>query len=292
MGQPVTKPTYEFFLTKRYRWVISISTGVFTYVFLLAFLPFGVSNYNPNHRYNLVFLTEMAKFMVLTIALSLLCEFVIKPKLVKRATASSIIGWSVLMLVVLGLGNYLLYNWLGNWHDFGWKSAAVFVLEVSSIFVFPFLGVFFYFRYRMLNERIRQMAFQREVAATPTELIHFTGQGKTDTFSVSSSDFRYAQAQDNYVALFYLKNGLLQKELIRSTLSELLANTNWDQLIRCHRSYAISLQQVHSISGGTPLRLFLKDVPDPIKVSRTYRSAVVDHLRQAAPPNRNSVHPK
>jgi hypothetical protein len=282
MGQPVTKPTYEFFLTKRYRWVISISTGVFTYVFLLAFLPFGVSNYNPDHKIDLYFLTEIGKFMVLTIALSLWCEFLIKPKLVRRATISEIIGWSAFMLTVLGLGNYLLYNWLGNWHDMGWATAGSFVLNCSSIFVFPFLGVFFYFRYLMLNEHIRKMAFHLEATAAPAELIHFTGQGKTDTFSVSSSEFRYAQAQDNYVALFYMKNGNLRKELIRSTLSQLLQNTNCNLLMRCHRSYAVNLQQLHSVSGGSSLQLFLSGVPDSIPVSRTYRSEVLVQLKKAA----------
>ncbi len=280
MGYQSSAASFEFYMTSRYRWVISLSTGIFMYLFLLAFLPFGVSNYNPNHQYDLYFLTEVGKFMVLTIALSLLCEFLIKPRLVKRASTGEVIGWSVFMLVVLGLGNYLLYNWLGNWHDLSWASAGSFVLNTSLVFVFPFLGVFFYFRYRMLHEHIRKMTFQLSASTSPTatDLIHFVGQGKADTFSVCGSDFRYAQAQDNYVALFYVKNGHLQKELIRSTLSELLENTKWDSLMRCHRSYAVNLQQLHSASGGPPLLLFLKDVPEPIRVSRTYRSPVLDRL--------------
>ena len=126
------------------------------------------------------------------------------------------------------------------------------------------------------------MAFHLEATGTPLELIHFSGQGKTDTFSVSSSDFRYAMAQDNYVALFYVKNGSLRKELLRSTLSELLENTNWSLLMRCHRSYAVNLGQVHSVAGGSPLLLFLRDVPEPIRVSRTYRSQVLARLKKAS----------
>ncbi len=282
MGHKNSAATYTFYMTNRYRWAISLSTGVFMYLFLIAFLPFGVSNYNPDHQHSLYFLTEVGKFMVLTIALSLFCEFLIKPRVIRRATKGPVIGWSVFMLAVLGLGNYLLYNWMGNWHDLGWVSAASFVVNCSSVFVFPFLGVFFYFRYRMLNEHIRKMAFHLEASASPTELIHFSGQGKTDTFSISSSDFRYAQAQDNYVALFYMKNGILQKELIRSTLSELLENTNWNLLMRCHRSFAVNLQQLHSVSGGSPLQLYLQDVPEPIRVSRTYRSDVLARLKEAS----------
>ena len=191
-------------------------------------------------------------------------------------------GWSVFMLIVLGLGKYLLYIWMGNWHDLGWASAGSFVFNCSTVFVFPFLGVFFYFRYLMLNEQIRKMAFHLEASAAPPQWIHFSGQGKTDTFSVSSSEFRYAQAQDNYVALFYMMNGNLKKELIRSTLSQLLENTNCNLLLRCHRSYAVNLQQLHSVSGASPLLLILRDVPEPIRVSRTYRSEVINRLKKAS----------
>ena len=282
MGPKNSAATYKFYLTRGYGWAISLSTGIFLYLFLLAFLPFGVSNYNPDHQYDLHFLTELGKFMVLTMVLSLFFEFLIKPKLVKRATISGILGWSVLMLIVLGLGNYLLYNWLGNWHDLGWASAGSFVFNCSTVFVFPFLGVFFYFRYLMLNEEIRKMAFHLEASASPPQLIHFSGQGKTDTFSISSSEFRYAQAQDNYVALLFVRNGNLKKELIRSTLSQLLENTNCNLLMRCHRSYAVNLQQLHSVSGGSPLLLFLRDVPDSLPVSRTYRSEVLAQLKKAS----------
>ena len=271
---------YDFFLSDRYKWAISLGTGLFFYIFLLVFLPFGVSNFNPNHKYSLEFITVMGEFMMLTIALLLFCEFVLKPRIIPKATLRWVLLWSILLMLAGGLGNYLLYNWIGIWHDLSWGSAGEFVINCSSVFIFPFLGFFFYFRYRMLKERFQEMVLNLEISPDVTTLIHFEGQGKADQFSVVNEDFRYAQAQDNYVALFYVKNGVLKTELIRSSLSELLENTLCKDLVRVHRSFAVNLRAVRSFSAGPSVQLFLKDVQLPIPLSKTYRSNVFKSLKK------------
>ena len=112
-------------------------------------------------------------------------------------------------------------------------------------------------------------------------LIEFRGEGRTEQFAIAADAFRYAQAQDNYVALYYLKNKTLHKELIRTSLSDLLIKVSWDDLIRCHRSYAVNIKQVHSVKQGNPMLLYLRDLEAPIRVSRSYNKSVRSHLRQA-----------
>lgn len=276
----MSQSNYDFFLSDRYKWAISLGTGLFFFIFLLVFLPFGVSNFNPNHQYTLEFLTVMGAIMMLTIALLLLCEFAIKPLVIQKATLRSLLLWSVFLMLSAGFGNYLFYNWMGDWHDLSWGSAVQFILNCSSVFLFPFLGIFFYFRHRMMKEQFREMILDLEKSPDITALIHFEGQGKADQFSVANDDFRYAQAQDNYVALFYIKEGVLQTELIRSSLSQLLENTRWKDLVRVHRSFAVNLRAVRSFSAGPSVQLFLKDVQVPIPVSKTYRSNVFKSLKK------------
>ena len=271
----------EFYLGKPYRLAVSVALGVFIYLFLVVFLPFGVDNYDPNHRYTWEFLLEMAWFMPLTFGLAWVMEGWVKPRLLKRAGWRQVVGWSVALLVVLGLGNFLLYNWLGDWHDFHLLSALAFIGNGATIMVFPLVGTFFYFRYQALNRRYSQMHLKGEAA--PDRLIHFEGQGSSDRLSIAASDFRYAQAQDNYVALYYLRGGSLKKELLRTTLADLLEQDPDGDLLRCHRSFVVNLRQVRSYSGGNPLELFLDGVEAPIRVSRSYREAVLERLQTANP---------
>ena len=274
-------PTYDFYLTPGYRRTVSVVVGVFMYVFLVAFLHFGVSNYNPNHQYSWEFLSEIAKFMLLTIGLAWVMEHWLKPRLLRQARWQEVVAWSALLVSVIGLGNFLLYNWLGGWHDFSPGSALAFIGNCATVLVFPLVGTFFYFRYHTLNRRYRQLSLQWE--ATPDRLIHFEGQGSGDRLSIAASDFRFAQAQDNYVALFYMRGGALKKELLRATLAEILEQAGAADLIRCHRSYVVNLRQVRSFSGGNPMELYLDRVETPIRVSRSYREVVLQRLQVANP---------
>ncbi len=272
--------TFHFYLSRPYRRVVSVVLGVFIFLFLLVFLPYGVDNYNPRHQYTWEFVSEMALFMFLTTGLAWILEVWVKPRLLKQARWQEVGAWSAALLLVLGLGSFLLYNWLGDWHDFSLKSAFSFIGNCATILVFPLVGTFFYFHYQALNRSFRQMHLQWEAA--PDRLIHFEGQGSGDRLSIAASDFRYAQAQDNYVALYFLRNGALKKELLRTTLAELLQQAGETELLRCHRSFVVNLRQVRSFSGGNPLELFLDGVESPIRVSRSYREAVLNRLRTAA----------
>lgn len=269
-------PTYDFYLTPGYRRTVSVVVGVFMYVFLVAFLPFGVSNYNPNHQYSWEFLSEIAKFMLLTIGLAWVMEHWLKPRLLRQARWQEVVAWSALLVSVIGLGNFLLYNWLGGWHDFSPGSALAFIGNCATVLVFPLVGTFFYFRYQALARRFTQIQLPQDVA--PERLIHFEGQGSGDRLSIAASDFRYAQAQDNYVALYYLRGGTLKRELLRATLAELLGQDPGGDLLRCHRSFVVNPRQVRSFTGGNPVELYLDGVEAPIRVSRSYRAAVLQRL--------------
>ena len=270
----------QFYTSNRYKWFICLGTGLFFYFFLLAFLPFGVDNYNPNHEYSAAFLVEMLSFMLGTTILMLANEFMLKGVVVREVHWRAVFGWSAWLLLSLGIGIFFLYNWLGNWHDLSWSSAFMFVVNCSTVFIFPLVGIFFLFRYQALKNSIQKIDMQRQRPGGSTRLIQFHGDGRSDRLAVAADDFRYAQAQDNYVALFYLKNGEMHKELIRSTLSELLEKTAWTDLVRCHRSYAINLLQVRSVQQASPMLVFLQDLDRPIRVSRSYRQTVLNLLQQ------------
>ena len=281
----VSEGSLDFINTSRYKYVVSFGTGLFFFVFLIVFLPFGVNNYDPDHEYSVWFLTEMSKFMGLSIGILLLTEFALKPIMLATPKWSALIAYTAVQLLLLAMGIFLLYNWLGNWHDFSWGSALEFVLNCSSIYIFPLVGIFGYFRYQHLQNRFRQI--ERRFQRTPDnlEMIHFKGKGKSDAFSVSSKAFLYAQAQDNYVALYYIFQDGVRKELLQASLSELVAQTPPEVFLQCHRSYAVNPKQVISIGGNRPLRLFLARREAPIHVSRSFRKEVLSRLT----PPRNEV---
>jgi len=137
-----------FYDSTRYRLVLSIVLGLFLCLFLVAFLPFGVSNYDPNHQYTLRFLAELSVFGWATIAFALVNELGIRPLVFRRATAKRVVLWSAWTCLFLSQGVFLTYNFVGGWHDFHFSSALAFVFQVSGVLIFPLTGTVFWFHHQ------------------------------------------------------------------------------------------------------------------------------------------------
>lgn len=270
----------SFFLSRKYKWIISISLGLFLYIFMAIFLPFGVSNYDPNHRYTLEFLSVLSLFMLNTIAFASANEFFLKPLVLRHITVRNLVLWNLWMLISLGLTNYLAYNLIGNWHDFSLSSAIDFILNVSSVFLFPLIGTFFYFRYKGLKLQYEQILTNNDQSPDPQQLIQFRGQGTNEEILITLTDFLYARAQDNYVELFYVEHQTIKKELLRSTMSKLLQDLKSEYLLRCHRSYMINLYNVRSIKTGSQLTLYLNHISQSIPVSKSFQQEVMQKLKE------------
>ena len=271
---------HEFYHSSVYKLVLSFVNGIFLYVFLLVFLPFGVSNYDPNHEYTLDFLLEIGHFVPLVIFLTLFNEFAIKPIFKGRSSLKFIIGWTIWSFILLGSAVFLLYNFLGNWHDWRWSSFPGFVIDVSAVLLFPIAGTFFFFRYKKLQEEYDEVLTKAEGGSDLKEMIHFSGEGVKDNISISVQDFLFARAQDNYTELYYLKDRTASKFLIRSSLSSLMKTLEYDFILRCHRSFLINLYNVHSIKGSRKnLKISMRHSDMVLPVSKTYVDDILNGLK-------------
>lgn len=247
-------------------------------LFLAVFLPFGVSNYNPRHQYSLEFFSVLSVFMLSTIAIALLNEFFIKPLLIRDFSWKNFLLWSVWLLVILGLTNFLTYNFLGEWHDFSFASAIDFTFNCATVFIFPLAGTFFYFRYQGLKIQIEKVNKKSLQTIDGPLFLHFTGDGNNERFSIALPDFLFAEAHDNYVALNYIRNQEVKSELMRISMKRLLENIESDLIVRCHRSFIVNLYNVQSFKKGRNPEIRLKYVEDSIPVSKSYQSEILIKL--------------
>ena len=272
---------FLFFHTSRYKLILSLSYGMFLYLFLIAFLPFGVSNYDPQHEYTFHFLYELSKFIPVVIGTSLINEFVIKAPFKGDCDFGFIIAWTLWSLVLLGLAVFTTYNYLGNWHDWQLSSLPGFLFNTAIVLIFPAVGVFFYFRYKTLKQSFDAILTNTESGIDPKLMIQFTGEGTKDRITVSVTDLIYARAQDNYTEIYYLKNDKCSKFLLRSSLGKLCDAAEYDFLVRCHRSYMINLYNVHAIKGNRKdLKIQMRHTDTEVPVSRTFTDTTLDRLRK------------
>ncbi len=183
---------------------------------------------------------------------------------------------SIVLVVWIALGNYLFVNFLSGWRAVGYFHFIRMIGYTSLIGIFPVAlsGVVIQLRAANKNE---------QEATDITEHLHSetkepkeenlvldveNGQGLT----VNVADVRYVEVMQNYVTVWFFKEGNLQKEVLRTTLGSIEEQFQETDVIRCHRSYLVNVDSIEKVSGNAQgLRLQLSDVADvEVPVSRSF----------------------
>ncbi|MEQ9561412.1 MAG: LytTR family DNA-binding domain-containing protein, partial [Woeseiaceae bacterium] len=226
----------------RYQWIFVLSIGLFIVLFILAFQPFGVTNFDPNFHITPEFLLAVASIGLVVSASLAVNEFLLRPLILRNPDRVQTIGWLVWVYLLVASVAFLQYNFLGDWHDMRWRSYFGFIRDVSMLISFPVAGFIFYIRHESLKHRFVELESIR-VGTPSTTLVHLTSENEKDNVSVALSDLLYLESQDNYVAVVHTDKGIRRGTLIRSTLKRIETSLDEPMLVRCHRSFIVNLQK-------------------------------------------------
>jgi len=273
-----TATLVHYFGIPRYQWIFCASVSLFTVLFLLAFQPFGVNNFDPQFSLSAQFLLSVSLIggvMFLTLAAN---EFVLRPLVLKNPGRRGWLAWLGWTYLLLGTVCYLFYNYLGNWHDMHWGSYFGFLRDVGMMVTFPVAGFLFYIRHESLKSEFVQLQSFR-LAAPSSKLVQFTSDNLNENFSVALDDLLYLESQDNYLAVAWLENDRPRSNLIRSSLKKQEQSLNEPSLVRCHRAFMVNLLRVRRCQGNRHgLKLGLAGTDRIVPVSRAYTSTILENL--------------
>lgn len=267
-----------FYQSKKFSIALALNCSLFIYLFLVFFQPFGVNNYRMHSVISLELILGILPIIPVVFFTIFFSERYLRP-VFREKLNSSRLGWYALEFFLIGSFSFLLYNVLGNFHDFNLKSYLLHILEVSSVLIFPFAGTLFYFRYKNLEREYDQVMSVSNQQSSMDKMLMLKGDYKKDEIGLKPKDIVYMLTEDNYVGLNYLDGEILRTYLIRSTLSKMEQSLNSEYFIRCHRSYLINLKQVESYQkkqGRISIKLHRCD--DLIPVSRSAEKALLDKL--------------
>ncbi|MCD6566339.1 MAG: LytTR family transcriptional regulator DNA-binding domain-containing protein [Bacteroidales bacterium] len=113
------------------------------------------------------------------------------------------------------------------------------------------------------------------------EKIEFESENKSEKISLQLNEIIMLRSADNYVEIFWEKEGEIKKKLIRQTLHNteyLLAK--YTQIIRCHRTCLFNTNYVSKLNiYPQGYKLKLKYIEEEIPVSRQYLLKVKEALQ-------------
>lgn len=182
---------------------------------------------------------------------------------------------SIILIVWIGLGNYLFVNWLMDWRAMGYFSFLRMIGYTSLIGIFPVAlsGVLIQLRETQKNEESasdisENLKSSLEVGQTMVTLEPENGV----ELRVNASDIRYVEAMQNYVTVWFVQNGKVEKEVLRTTLTAIEKQLENTDVIRCHRSYLVNVDCIETVSGNAQgLKLKLESITDfEVPVSRSF----------------------
>ncbi|CCH56861.1 response regulator receiver protein [Fibrisoma limi BUZ 3] len=274
--------------------------GLFVGLFLVAFQPFGLSNWQTPHK-----VLKIAGFGLVTFFITAF-NFIVWQRLFPRQFTENhwTVGREILLvtgnILLIAIGNRFYLEWLlGEGEDSGLSWSAM-VLITFLIGLFPTTGAV------LLSYIARLRKYTREAAELPVhgtdetpaiEAIPASGsqltllaENEKDSLTFPVADLLYIESSDNYCTVVYLKadsSGTLQpvKPLLRSSLSRLESQIHQSYtvrkpLVRCHRSFLVNLDRVERVTGNAQgYKLHLLGGQFQIPVARKYNDTLVAELK-------------
>jgi len=261
---------------------MALLAGLVVFLFLTIFQPFGISTEHEG------IFKHLAGYGLITTIVVAICFF-----LTSRLLPSSVYkdNWTVgknvvlifIILILISILNFIYGQYVADQIymqtivQIVTPSILLWTFMTFTVGIFP---VFFiiYFTERRLFKRNQQIAEEINIgmesnkSRSPRVPISIE-IGKNKVLEISSSDLICVQAEGgNYSTIFWIDTGGIQKEMLRITLQNFLANIHEDEnIIRCHKSYIINRSMVEKVSGNArSLIISLKGLNFVVPVSRSF----------------------
>ncbi|KAB7732248.1 LytTR family transcriptional regulator [Rudanella paleaurantiibacter] len=273
--------------------------GLFVGLFLVVFQPFGLAEWQTSAKW-----LKISGFGLVSFVLTAV-HFTLWPTLFPRFfaeqhwTVGRAIGFVLLNLLQVTFGNFFYLNLFAKL-PFTLDNLIWGVLATLGVGVFPVTGVIVggYIRrlraYQNLAAQLHPVGVlpKEETSAPQTSPIQtiaeqgfasatLIAENDKDSLTLSPIDLLLIESSDNYCTVYFLKDGRVQKVLLRSSLSRLESQLKpFSRLVRCHRSYVVNLDRVERVTGnaqGYKLHLYGGELEVP--VARRYNETLVAGLK-------------
>lgn len=124
------------------------------------------------------------------------------------------------------------------------------------------------------------IASDGEAIAQNIDIINIADNKGVLKLSVKLDNLYYIKAEDNYTIVYYSKNGLLNRYMIRCKIQTIEDTFRGTPLMRCHRTYIVNTNKIKVLrheSDGFYMDFDFEGI-EPIPVSKTYTKTVIEYF--------------
>ena len=259
--------------------------SLFAVVFINIFKPFGSEDWMTKGKFTstqyLSWSTILVCMGMSIVAISRVIMYHYSKKPTHKITILKYICWVIIELLLLSAAFTILAlitSYGGATRDplEIYKNAmenTVFILFI------PYMIVIMYLSYQDKSTKLRTI-MEENIGNKSTSFIAFRDERGVLRLTVAKENLLYIESADNYISIWYLKNNQLKKQLLRLTLKELSAQLSETNVVRCHRSFMVNLDQVKVLRREKEnmfIELGYQGVQE-IPISKTYGEEVLRRI--------------
>jgi DNA-binding LytR/AlgR family response regulator len=260
---------------KQNRWILVIVTGIYVVLFMNLYLPFNVDRWYNNETVPLFLI--LSSFGLIGMTVLMISQLGIREVLKIRVVRMyGIILWFLVELALLTVTMYLIYGTAGLQGEALINEIFLAFKYTSLVIIIPYAGVLFYLYSTQQGENIDTLL------AASNHLVNILDENGELHMAIDLEQILYLKSADNYVAVYFFKDGKVRKELVRTSLKRLETELDEFPIRRCHRSYMVNINKISvSMKSNQGLSLALKDYSEEsIPVSKNYKAFFTRLIKQ------------
>lgn len=238
-------------------------------VFLLLFIlrPFGLYAYRGSVLW--VSLVFSAVTFVITLLFGKLA-FIPITRHVKIWRVWHQAASTLALLVIISFSNaitdMLLYH-----HPLSWQMLLAYTIvtfTIGSIITAVIIGLSYQ---QYLKNKLELLIDKGQETRRGLTITFHDDSVRTSDLTIAVNDFLYAEVRKNNIIIFYDKDGTTATHEMRMTLTALIAENGFPNIMQCHRSFVINVDNITSAMGNSNgYKLRLGNCLNIVPVSRSY----------------------
>ena len=281
------KKVPKYLLEKRNQIIMVLFVSIFAVVFINIYKPFGSDKWvGVNGITDTLYLGWSVVLVfsgMLVVAVSRIIMYRHSQNTENNITVLKYSLWVFVELLLLSAAFTILALIVGSRLNLsGYDPLEIYKNAMqNTVFIIgiPYFICILFYSYQERSAKLKEL-MNENIGFKSSNLISIRDSRGVLQLSVAKENFLYIESADNYICIWYQKNEMLKKQLMRITMkdiSEQLSDTN---IVRCHRSYMINLDLV-KVMRREKENLFLElGVPGvkEIPISKTYGENVLRRL--------------
>lgn len=285
MFKTLTRPFPSFSATgKSLR--MSVVAGICVFAVLALLKPFSLHELRTAVLLKTTGIYGLATFVVTAFVIFVLPRLLPSVFAERHWTVAHEITTYLFLLSLVALANLVINVFLYQ-NAFSFENFLSMLTMVLSVGILPVvIGVLV--KQKVLLEKFEAAARETESLVTVTNappqvgLIKLGGTNRNEQLLVEPDRLLLLTASDNYVEIFFIEGGKIQKLLFRNTLKAMeVAMSGHPQFYRCHKAHIVNLKKVTHITGNAQgLKLEIERLTERVPVSRNLTTEIKERLKQ------------